>query len=245
MFKTERKIYFCFLKHIITRLLRVSFLFLVLTCAYSLRREEYKESQIRVFPNFNARYALMGYSLPVSDSILIKLLVNFGFCENQEVDPRKQNQGKNIDIILTANIYGSRCHKGWFFQWVDFMTELDPRFKSPYSTFGTILSVLVDDREGARLIFEKGLKRFPNDWVLNYRAAYHYLYEMQDAEKAAELMIRSYKNGGPHFLAALAAQLYTRSGKAAFAKTFLLEFIQENPDSIHIDQIRKRLQEIQ
>ena len=39
------------------------------------------------------------------------------------------------------------------------------------------------DREGARLIFEKGLRQFPQDWSLAYAAAYHYLFEIQEKTK--------------------------------------------------------------
>ncbi len=225
------------------RLLRVSFLFFVLSAAFYLRREDYKTSELRVYPNPVAKYFTFGYEYAVADAIWIKVLLNLDYCESN-LSPT-YNAGLNLKEILSENLSKSRCHMGWLYQWMNLASDLDPKFRAIYSSGATSLSILVDDREGARQLFNKGLKRFPKDWVLNYRAAYHYLYEMQEAERAAELMMVSYKNGGPDFLPALAAQLYSGVGKAEFAKVFLQEFIEENPDSIHIDQIRKRLQELQ
>jgi hypothetical protein len=225
------------------RLVRVSFLFLILSLAYHLRSENFKSEELRVYPDLNIKYFTLGYQYPLADMVFLKVLVNMDFCEKPKVVDPDFYQGHNIENILTTKLSASRCHLGWVYQWTNLLTDLDPRFYRPYSIFGTSLSVLVEDREGARLIYEKGLQQFPKDWVLNYRAAYHYLYEIQNPQRAAELALASYKNGGPDFLVALASQLYTRVGKAAFAKTFLEDFIQEHPESKDLEQIQKRLRE--
>lgn len=226
------------------RLLRVSLLFFLLWGAHEIRPPIIPQEDIKVYPDPYSRYFTLGYGEALADSVFIKLLLNMDYCENEKPQDRLST-GLNLDNILETQLPPSLCHLGWAYQWTDFLTELAPEFKTPYALFGTSLSVLVEDREGARRIFEKGLLKFPKDWTLNYRASYHYLYEVQDADRAAHLMLTAAQNGGPAYLVGLASQLYTRLGQKAFARSFLESFIEENPEIEESEHLQRRLQQIQ
>jgi hypothetical protein len=201
-------------------------------------------SAFHVYPIPETKNLTFGHINSVSDSMWIRFLQNDDFCENYE-NEKSSNEGYNLDAILAYKMKKSRCHLGWTFQILDFITDLSPKFREAYLIGGTALTIGVDDREGARLIFEKGLKQFPNDWVINYRASYVYLFELQQPARAAELLIQAYKNGGPQFLAVLAARLYTKEGKAIVGKAILEQFLKEHPDSETSQHARKRLKEIE
>ena len=67
-------------------------------------------------------------------------------------------QVTSIEEILDAEIVEARCNEGWVYHMLDRITDFSPKFLYAYVHGGLLLSVLVDDREGARQIFEKGLK---------------------------------------------------------------------------------------
>ena len=81
----------------------------------------------------------------------------------------------------------SRCNEGWVYHMLDRITDFSPRFLYAYVHGGLLLSIVVDDREGARQIFEKGLKAFPDHYNLNYHAAYHYLAEVKKPWKSCPI----------------------------------------------------------
>jgi hypothetical protein len=197
-----------------------------------------------VVPPENIKYFTFGYRDPIADSLWIRVLQNIDFCENPTLE-RNANLGKTLDEILTNKLKPPRCNKGWVYQMIDRVTDLAPKFRMAHAVGATILSVGVDDREGARLIFDKATERFSDDWSILFRAGYHYLYEIQDEAKAAELMQRAHKNGAPEWTVSLAARLYTKAGKAEIATVILTDFLEKNPEGPAADRARTRLKEIQ
>ncbi|MNL60281.1 hypothetical protein D3C87_1840790 [compost metagenome] len=95
--------------------------------------------------------------------------------------------------------------------------------------------------EGATKIFEKGIKAFPNDWPMLYRAAYHYLYEVGNKTRAAELLILAGKNGAPQWVYSLAGRLYSDSGKRELAEKLLEQMIIEGQDPAIIQRLKDKL----
>ena len=92
------------------------------------------------------------------------------------------------------------CKQGWSYSMVSLLSDLAPRFRSPYTFSVVILSVFMGDKEGAKNILQKGLKYFPNDWKINFYAVYFYAIEMKEPEKAVLYARRSAENGGPSWL---------------------------------------------
>jgi hypothetical protein len=130
------------------------------------------------------------------------------------------------------------CDRGWSFQMLDEITDLAPKFRMPYSVGPLSLSVLVDDYDGAGILFEKAIKAFPNDWQILYKAAYYYIYDKKDPMRAAHLLLQAQKNGGPEWLALLASKLYDRSGQLVLGITTLKSYLEQIRDPA----IRKRVE---
>jgi tetratricopeptide (TPR) repeat protein len=178
------------------------------------------------------KHLTLGYAELISDALWLRLI--------QDID-------RPCDLEPATEAGGSRpgaCHKSWGFQMLDMITELTPKFRMPYIMGATVLSVAVGDAEGARIIFEKGLREFPNDWSMAYRASYHYLEELHDNQRAAELLVQAGKNGAPFWVFSLASRLLTEEGKAELAKAVLDEAIARDPSLTENPRIQRRLKEV-
>lgn len=190
-----------------------------------------------------------GYNDMFASLLWIRLLQNFDYCEGGKYDgsefvPPVDSASDKIAGIVERKMNPSRCHKGWVYSMLDSISTIEPRFDLAYDTGALFLSVIVDDREGARLLFDKGLKVYPDNWSLNYHAGYHYLWEMQDVERAAPLFERASRNGAPKWVSALSAALYTKAGQAQVAKSILEEALLTNPKGRDEERIKKRLEEV-
>lgn len=183
-------------------------------------------------PNIE-RFSL-GYRSVVADALWLRVIQNYDLCEA----PRTEKVAQSSDQT-------SRCHLGWVFHMLDSITDLDPRFKIPFTTGATVLSIAVDDREGARRMFEKGILKFPNDWPLIYQAAYHYLYEVGDRTRAAELFVQAGQQGAPQWVFSLAARIYSQEGKAEAGKFVLVEYLKDHPEGAGAERAKLRLAEIE
>lgn len=126
----------------------------------------------------------------------------------------------------------------------DAVTTLSPKLKMAYDASAMLLSVVGGDPEGSRLIFEKAVKQFPNDWSLHYRAAYHYLIEVKDQTRAAELLEKAGRLGAPDWVFSLAARLYGREGKIELARKVLTDYLKEFPEGRGAERAKQRLKEI-
>lgn len=172
----------------------------------------------------------LGYNENLSDSLWLRVIQDIDHCDAGEVKRGEQCKGTPL---------------GWVFRMLEAITNLTPTFRMPYNHGATILSVVVNDKEGARQIFDRGIEQFPNDWSLQFRAAYHYLYEIGDDRKAAELLTMAGKNGAPQWVYGLAARLYTKEGQAELAKTVLQSVLEEDPDSKYAEKLRGRLAQLE
>ncbi len=168
----------------------------------------------------NLVHMTLGYNLLVADDLWIRLL--------QDID------------------YKDGVSQGWVYHMLDAITLLDPRFKLAYVTGAVILSIIVHDKEGARLLFERAVTHFPNDWALAYRASYHYLYEIKDCKRSAELMIQAVRNGAPAWVAALSGRLYAKSGQYELARTVILDTMERvKEDNKYYQHLKERLDELE
>lgn len=186
-------------------------------------------------PPNGIKYFLLGYNDIVADSLWIRILQNPDECEMN----RSPVAGPRTGVNRIAN-----CKQGWVYHMLDAATDIAPKFRAPYEYGPLFLSVLVDDVEGATLFFEKALRRYPKDWLINYQAATHYMRETGDLKRAAELYETAAKNGAPKWVYALAANLYRKSGQAFAAKMLLEHFLKRAPKDFKFrDRIEKRLAE--
>lgn len=199
-------------------------------------------------PPVALKHFTFGYNDFTASLLWIRLLQNFDYCEGGKFGEgdyvMPAQDGDKVSAILDRKTKPPKCHKGWVYTMLDAISEIQPRFKLAYDTGGTFLSVVVDDREGARLIFEKGLKIYKADWQLAYTAAYHYLWEVQEPKRAAELFLQAVQSGAPGWVYSLSAALYTKVGQAKIAKSILENALLNNPHGIDEERIKIRLQEV-
>lgn len=193
-----------------------------------------------VYPPEQLKLFSLGYDEVIADTLWIRVIQDVEKCDQSDRAPGLP------PLLREGPVQSSRCNKGWVFHMINAISELAPRFERPLVFGGMLLSVAVDDREGAKIILDKAVERFPtNTWLL-FQAAYHYLFEIQDRKRAAELLVKSAENGGPPWLYALAANLHLKEGQAAIAKGILERGAQRaRDDEPGAEQVKKRLSEIQ
>ena len=200
------------------------------------------EQNVYLIPPKEMIHFSFGFQEAIASVMWLRLLQDIDICNQGEV--KAYNKGVSVDEILAFEMPKSRCDEGWVYHMLDRITDFSPRFRYAYSDGGVILSIVVDDREGARKIFDKGLEVFPENYNLNFNAAYHYLIEIRDPVRSAELMLKTYKLGGPAWLPILAARLYAKGGMKEAGITLLNGLIEENPDSAFAEAAQDRLEEM-
>ncbi|WP_413557813.1 tetratricopeptide repeat protein [Bdellovibrio sp. HCB209] len=161
----------------------------------------------------------------MADTMWIRLLQDLDYCE-QEI---AANTCKN---------------DSWLYHMVDTTTNLSPKFRIAYAVGGLALTILISDIDGATKIFDKSVKAFPHDWPILYRAAYHYLYEVKDNRRAAELLIEAANNGAPPWTRVLAGRLYSDSGDVELAEKLLQEMKDSGQDQLLIERLQKKIDSI-
>ncbi len=176
-----------------------------------------------------------GYDEVMADTLWLRVIQDFHVCESA-----KDGIARMADRVNDESI----CSLGWVYKMVDSITDLAPRWKLPHSRGAMLLSIVVDDRAGATRIFQKGLQRFPFDYQLNYGAAYHYIWEEKQPEKAAPLLIRAAQAGGPPWMYSLAGKLYSEEGKLDLAIEVMEQGLKDRKNEKTADRIEKRLAEL-
>lgn len=177
-------------------------------------------------PPPNLKFYSFGFNESVADSLWLRYIQDLDKCKLHGV----QSEGK-------AEV----CSKGWAFLMLDQITDLAPQFRMPYAVGPISLSVLSDDYDGAGVIFEKALRAFPNDWKIQYKAAYYYLYDKKDQAKAAHLLLQAHKNGGPEWLPLLASKLYDKSGQLALGISTLSGYLKQISDVKIKERVQRRI----
>lgn len=175
-----------------------------------------------IAPPMYVEHLVFGYSEVVADLMWIRAVQDFDYCERSE---------NNVCVGRT-----------WLYAMLDAITNLSPHFRIPYAAGGLALTVIISDIDGATKIFDKGVKAFPKDWPILYRAAYHYLYEVKDKKRAAELLIQAGHNGAPSWVFSLAGRLYTDAGAKDLAKALLQQMIEEGQDPKIIKRLQDKIQ---
>lgn len=176
-------------------------------------------------PPAGIEHFTFGHQDVAADFLWIRAIQDFDYCDQQIA--------QNLCIGKT-----------WLYKMLNTITELSPKFRMPYATGAVALSVMVSDIPGAAIIFDKGTLNFPNDWPILYRAGYHYLYEVRDKKKAADLFIRAARNGAPNWVYSLAGGLYNESNERALADAILQEMIKSEQDPAIIKRLREKLAKI-
>jgi len=208
-----------------TVLLKVIFVLALLLSLFALSNPQLTPSRQNrfVIQSDILKHLVLGQRLLMADMFWIRLVQEIDFSETK----------------------GVVVNQGWTFHMLDAVTTLDPRYWMAYRAGLTVLSVLVQDVEGAKVLYERAIVSYPKDWPLHYRAAYHYLYEVKDCKRAADLLVKSGELGAPNWVSALAGRLYTHSGQKDLARTVLVDAIERFKGSDVEDRLRERLNSLE
>jgi hypothetical protein len=166
------------------------------------------------------QHSILGYTMFMADMMWIRVI--------QEIDYMK-HQFEN---------------RGWVFRFLDAITTLDRRYKTVYRDGVVVLSVIIRDAEGAAYLYERGIKNYPNDWTIAYRAGYHYLHEVKNCKRAAELLNSAADHGAPGWIHALAGRLFAKSGQYALARSVLESGLKDAEGTNVAQEFRARLQQL-
>lgn len=175
-------------------------------------------------PPHEIQYFTFGHREITADLLWIRAIQDFDYCE------KKINQRD--------------CRSGsWLYQMLDVITDLSPDFRMAYSAGSMALTVIISDLEGASKFFDKAVAQFPRDWIINYKAAYHAIYEEKNPEKGARLVEAAAQNGAPTWVHALAGRLYTQAGQLELAELLARDLEASGGDPQVINAIRRRIRE--
>ena len=180
-------------------------------------------------PNVLQHFSL-GYRDFLANFLWLRFIQDADFCSFEKGKPVYKGDKKH-------------CEMGWSYHMVDAITELAPRFRTPYTISSVILSVFTGDLKGAEQILLKGLKHFPNDWRINFYAAYLYSVDLKKPELAARYAYQSAKNGGPYWLYSLAAKQYGESKHLLLGETILKNLLKRDLTDEQRTRVQKHLKE--
>lgn len=195
-----------------------------------------KERYLFFAPPAEVIHFTLGYQDVLADSFWLRFLQDSDTCE-QSLAPVGASR---VGVGHTAN-----CNQGWGYHMLDVIFEAAPRWKYPAAVGPMMLSVIIDDIEGATLAFKKSVRNYPNDWQILFRAGYHFLNETNEHELAAKYFDDAGKLGAPDWVHSLAARLYSENGRLAIARVVLIDALKRVPEGVNRNKIIERLKVIE
>lgn len=136
----------------------------------------------------------------------------------------------NLLWFRTISYFGAHVETDRAYPWLeamcDLVTDLDPRAFHAYQFAGLILPWEAKDPDAGIRLLEKGIREFPDSWVLHYYlGVVHYLFE-DDPETATRWLERGAAlPEAPPMVARFAALLRTRHGGSETAIAVLEEML--------------------
>lgn len=132
----------------------------------------------------------------------------------------------------------------WMFLRFNTISNLEPMFYENYAFGGPYLSIVKDDLEGASVIYNKGLEKYPDDFAILRDAGFHFYFEVGDYERAYEIYKKLvlHKKSNPLIVSAL-ARLETSKGNLEEAFHILKDKYDsiQNSKSILLPVLRENL----
>lgn len=165
-----------------------------------------------------------GYRYVIADSLYMRALQDVRYCEKK--------------------VAGNRCKaEGWLFQMFDLTGRLSPDFLSLFRIGGTLLSVIVNDIEGASKFFDRAVELYPNDWRIQFQAGFHAWIEEKNKAKAAPRFAAAAKNGGHSWYYDVSATLFNDTGQRDAAIMIYRDFKAQKvrPDLLEAMKVRLKI----
>jgi tetratricopeptide (TPR) repeat protein len=150
-----------------------------------------------------------------------------------------------VQTLLESDMehYKGKDLNNWLFIRFNTISVLDPKFYENYLYGGQFLNVVKDDLEGAKIMYEKGIKQFPEDYNLNFQAGFLYYFEAGEFKRGLELLSKVENHPkSPRYLSSIINKLrleVTGDLEAVFSLVFLNW--QATKDSYLKDRIKLEL----
>ena len=220
---------------------------------------ERKEAEIYIFPPQSIEHMTLGYNEILADSFWIRWIQSIELCGKNTItreeyekklmklSPSKKEFEKAKNLVVLKGHFENKkpvCDRGWSFKILQAVSHLAPQFALPYTIGASTLSVITEDHLGAKEIFDRGHKLHPENWRISFYASYHYLYELYNVKKAAELMLQSAKTGGRSWFYELASSLYTQSGQARLGISILENQLKNTKDKKDREKILRKIKKL-
>lgn len=138
------------------------------------------------------------------------------------------------ETMLRSDIkhYSQGDLNNWIYRRLNLITTLDPYFYEAYLYGGMYLSIIKDDDLGAKKIYNKALKFYPDDIYLCLNAGYHFQLELFDYPKAIEIYKRIVNHPRvPKHIPRVLARLQSQQGNLEDAYTTLEGLYKTLPDN--------------
>ena len=111
----------------------------------------------------------------------------------------------------------------WLYHMADITTDLDPYFKFPYVFAGLLLNLEANQYDNARLILEKGMAVYPDDWYFPFLLGLNVFFHDGDLVRAADYFEQSNSlEGSPDYLAKLTRTLREHGQTPETTRNFLI-----------------------
>jgi hypothetical protein len=115
----------------------------------------------------------------------------------------------------------------WLYFDLATIAAIDPNFINVFDQGGLFLSVIAEDRRGAREILEKGVQLHPDRWRMHANLAYHYEWELGRRDLAGPEYLAASKLPGAPWLMSLLASTYLAKNESPEAAISFLRTLAE------------------
>lgn len=237
-----------FLRSRSTELMALFFLFSV----WALNEQIHEGGPAKKYlnpPPEKMEYFHFGFRESMADSLWLRWIQDGDSCQTYGVEAAPISEISVSRPGLIENPRHKHCDFSWSGKMLDAITRLAPNFQMPYLAGASTLAILTEDYAGATLIYERAVKQFPKNWLLLYRAAFHYQFNLRDLGRAAELLLLAGENGAPYWVKSLAVRLYSEQGQYELALENLISYresIKANgANEIAINEVDERIKDLQ
>jgi tetratricopeptide (TPR) repeat protein len=128
----------------------------------------------------------------------------------------------------------------WLAHMCDLVTDLDPRAEHVYRFAATILPWEADQADAGIRLLEKGIRTFPDSWLLHYWLGFSYYFFKDDFESATKyLRIAAQLPDAHPGVARLAARLASQH----YGPETTMRFLSEIRNNVYSDEMRQVISE--
>ena len=155
-----------------------------------------------------------------------------------------QNVLADLLWFRTISYFGEHYRSNRTYPWLaymcDLVTDLDPRAEHVYRFAGVILPWEAGQADAGIRLLEKGIRTFPDSWLLHYHLGFHYYFFKDDYKNAVKHLRRAAGLPGVHpTIAQLAAVLAAEQ----YGPETTLRFLTELEQSVESEEVREVVRE--